>query len=495
MKKLLIILISLLPMFAISQDYKLFNANSKKAYINIPQEDSTWCIAFDSAKTVGLDSVFYNYLGLNGTIMGDPSCLFWGYPICIEQSKPSWIGFKSLTDNNKRYSFITNKNDTLKFDFNLSIGDTSVFYQDSTQIFKIIYKNIIDTTILSISDSVQIFMVLHTDNSGNILNSSLQGMKIIIGKSMGLVCFFRIDKFPQVLQAVELIGNTSPEAGLTKINSVTVHDHHVGDEIQFYDYYASSGPNHENRYIKYYFLNRTDSLDKVVYNVKREIIDLISLTQNIDTIELLYMTSWKICEIPFDGVNGMYILNDISLTKSDYCGFKLWTIKRIPMERVYCLISNCWGNYDTQGPPLMGHSIQVCGLGIYDMNLSVFSGPSPPYGSTSKRNIVYFKKDGITCGNEVHVGMEDESQYTNYEFKVYPNPAHNNVNIEFNSTENQNLEISLIDMLGQILWKDELSNFEVKYSQQINLNKFAKGVYYIKISSKSGATVRKLIYY
>ena len=134
-----------------------------------------------------------------------------------------------------------------------------------------------------------------------------------------------------------------------------------------------------------------------------------------------------------------------------------------------------------------------------DGNLSTQENPTHVYSANGTYNVklIAYNDCGIdSITKQVTIISASINNLSNFdELKVYPNPAHNKVNIEFNSTENQDLKISLIDMLGQILWKDELTNFEGKYSQQINLNKFAKGVYYIKISSKSGATVRKLIYY
>ncbi len=62
----------------------------------------------------------------------------------------------------------------------------------------------------------------------------------------------------------------------------------------------------------------------------------------------------------------------------------------------------------------------VCGLGLY-LDRSSVSVP-PPIGYSSIHNIIYFKKDGIQCGNEAFASIEDHNTDDAY-FSVYPNPT------------------------------------------------------------------------
>lgn len=69
---------------------------------------------------------------------------------------------------------------------------------------------------------------------------------------------------------------------------------------------------------------------------------------------------------------------------------------------------------------------------------------------------------------------------------MYPNPAHANVTITV--ANNENAELTLMNTLGQKVYAQQFKRTVV-----INLNEFAKGIYYVRVKSASGFTIEKLI--
>jgi hypothetical protein len=81
--------------------------------------------------------------------------------------------------------------------------------------------------------------------------------------------------------------------------------------------------------------------------------------------------------------------------------------------------------------------------------------------------------------NDISPTVIYESNF--YNFSIYPNPTLGLINISFEVIKYQNINIFLIDVLGKSLLVDKLTSFKGKYKKQIDISKFAKGMYLLKI--------------
>jgi hypothetical protein len=486
MKNFLTLTLIALSLVTSGQNYKAFHKESKKLFIRGQGEDRGYGIAFDSATMVGNDSVYFNYTGVGNMIISD-TCVFWGGENCLQQNQPSWIGTKVIFDNEGTYHFITNAGDNLNVVLNNPPGDSVLFYSDNTQNFYLQFEGTDTLTILGLADSARIYRIIHTDISGNTIYSDLNNEKVTIGKSMGLIDFFRVDSFPQILEPVHLTGNASPDAGLTSITNEMLYDHQPGDVIQYYDYYFTSsgwpGANHKT-YIKHHFLDRANTNDSIIYTVARTTFDVDSSFETKDTIQLKYVKNHVVASIPFDVIDQSKILEAKRIYRANYCDFNLWTYEIIPGAAVYCDADNCWGAYDSNGPPPEGITKYACGLGVAIDSSTVLS--APPYWFKKLIKIVYFKKDGIECGEETIVGIEDEIQQSEV-FIVYPNPVDNYVIVQTNLPERGS--IILLDMNGRQLIDAPV----IGSKTSIDVSDLKPGIYLIKFISGSRVEVRKLV--
>jgi hypothetical protein len=486
MKKTFILVFAISSFWTTAQNYPLFGSASMKVFTEFPVADSTYSLSFDSVHAAGSDSVFYPYYGVEDYYFTSENCQFWGPPDCRPQIKPIWIGRKIIADNGGNYWFFNNQGDTLKFDFGIQIGGTSLFYGDMFQHFRLLSEGADTMTLLGLLDSVKIYRILHTDPQGNTINSALNNQTIIIGKDFGLVKFFQVNQFPEVLNPLALLGNSSPDAGMYKITNAMIYDHQPDDEIEYFDSYSRpSGPPSQNyqRYIKHTFLSRNESDSTISYQVARFTFYKDSLNGVSDTIQLNYQKEEVLAQIPYDTPGTNWILENRSLYIDSYWGLPLWSYRVVPEHLVYCEAENCWGQYDSQGPPQEADDIYTLGLGIY-LHSGWQIGP-PPNGYGFSKRIVYFKKNGISYGNEVVVGIR---QYLPAEkMEIYPNPASDKLFIKTDMTEEVIVQVFAVN--GALLMENTIQS----QSDVIDISRLKSGFYLVKVIENRTMVIQKFI--
>ncbi len=484
MKKLFLFLLIVTSSPAYTQNYMPFNSSSQKLFASMPDMQSTYSMSFDSVLAVGGDSVYYNFFKLPW----EPNfvsydCPFWGGPECWRQNKPVWIGAKIDSDNMYSYNFYPNNGDTIQFNFNPVYGDPSVFYQDSVQKFSLIYEGTDTVSVLDYPDSARFFKISHSDLEGNQINSQLNGQNIVIGKYIGLIDLFQIDSFPQVLKPLHLIGNKNPNLGITKITNEMVFDYQPGDEIQYREYHFwSNGPPWETytEYRKHTILERIETEDSLKYLMGEQVFNPDSSFVTTDTIIQKFYRHETIVELPFEVFDRYY--KEFYL--ADYCDLSLWTFyKEFEESLWYCDIDNVWGPCDTNGPPSDIELTYVPGLGIYIDHIRHYNGGISSYYGHYK-NIVYFKKDGVTCGDLV-VGIEKPGEIS-AKVTVNPNPSSSVIRFSSDVILKQ---ITLVNSNGKILVTAGPNGNKAT----IDVSQFPDGIYFAKIEFEGNKFVTKKI--
>ncbi|MBK6967348.1 MAG: T9SS type A sorting domain-containing protein [Bacteroidales bacterium] len=484
--KLIALFLFALTLSASAQNYKLFNAGSRMVFTEYPVADSSYSLAFDTVTTTGSDSVYFPYCGVDDSYITSENCQFWGPPECSPQIKPIWIGRKILTANGRVYLFFNNQGDTLNFDFGLQTGETSLFYEDAIQRFQLFSEGPDTITSLGMVDSARIYRILHTDLQGNVMNSALNNQEIIIGKYIGLIRFFQVDQFPAVLKPLGILGNSSPESGMFKLTNALIYDHQPGDEIQYNEYhFIPDGPPYENydRFIKYVYVDREDTQDSIIYLVNRTVFDMGESNEVTTSLTLKYSRNGFIAVVPYDKIYPDYIIHNRYLKIVDYCGLPLWTYSIKPQYLTYCGEENCWGPMDIPGPPPNEETSYVAGLGLYLDESYIFI---PNWEYYQGKKITYFKKNGITCGEEAIVGLNNQP-LPDYSVNIFPNPAGDKLFIK--SAFAIDGTILILNMNGQIVHESMLENSFA----EISTENLSQGIYMIKVIWSNGVTVKKFL--
>jgi len=76
-------------------------------------------------------------------------------------------------------------------------------------------------------------------------------------------------------------------------------------------------------------------------------------------------------------------------------------------------------------------------------------------------------------------------------YKVYPNPATEKVNINLTNETSEKVSVIVINNLGQVVKSVELSGMEINYS--LNTADLPKGMYHITTSIGDRSSTKKLI--
>jgi para-nitrobenzyl esterase len=78
---------------------------------------------------------------------------------------------------------------------------------------------------------------------------------------------------------------------------------------------------------------------------------------------------------------------------------------------------------------------------------------------------------------------------------IFPNPNNGNFIITFDSPVSENYKLEVKTLLGATVYEENVLTTNGKYSQQINISKFGKGIYFVKAGSANYEVVKKIIVY
>ena len=79
------------------------------------------------------------------------------------------------------------------------------------------------------------------------------------------------------------------------------------------------------------------------------------------------------------------------------------------------------------------------------------------------------------------------------EFSVYPNPAENILNINFNLQQSQSFNIKLISVTGKVVYNEEVGNHVGYFKNTIDLQDYTRGIYFLQLISDQGILNRKIV--
>jgi hypothetical protein len=96
-----------------------------------------------------------------------------------------------------------------------------------------------------------------------------------------------------------------------------------------------------------------------------------------------------------------------------------------------------------------------------------------------------------TCGH-VLTGI-NEVQVNNESLNIYPNPASNQITIEFENLLQQNYLIEIRNVLGQIVYSETMKNISGKQTKNIDLSMIESGVYFVRLQGEKENVSKKFI--
>ncbi|MCF8297400.1 MAG: M4 family metallopeptidase [Saprospiraceae bacterium] len=137
----------------------------------------------------------------------------------------------------------------------------------------------------------------------------------------------------------------------------------------------------------------------------------------------------------------------------------------------------------------------VCHWDFGDGNFSNLSNPTHTYSANGTYTVKQVVDNG--CGKDsttqtitiIATGISGKIGFE--KISLYPNPTVDNIFINFGDKELKDYCISINSITGQNLLNFDLNSFSGNY--EIKLDKFAKGLYFVRISNTNGSVTKKVI--
>jgi len=143
---------------------------------------------------------------------------------------------------------------------------------------------------------------------------------------------------------------------------------------------------------------------------------------------------------------------------------------------------NNWNSITTDTfDVLAGATPSVDAIEVYHDSLIIGGYFRSINGDTACRRVAKY--------NAALTGIEKRN--TNNLMRIFPNPASNQITIEFASSANSILEIT--NIFGQTMYAETIKGISGKQSKNIDLSAFSEGVYFVRLKSEKECVSAKFI--
>ena len=82
---------------------------------------------------------------------------------------------------------------------------------------------------------------------------------------------------------------------------------------------------------------------------------------------------------------------------------------------------------------------------------------------------------------------------TNSNVLIYPNPTQGILNIEFDLIGSKEVTLSLVNILGDVVYTESIDNETIRYSNKLDLSNYSNGIYFVKLKKEDGVITKKVI--
>ena len=122
-------------------------------------------------------------------------------------------------------------------------------------------------------------------------------------------------------------------------------------------------------------------------------------------------------------------------------------------------------------------------------------------GSTLKPSYLISVRAGNDCGTSAASKLENMStvtciraagnSFTN--ISMYPNPAHDLINISMTSEENKDANLIILDVLGKTIYSAGMDLLAGENKVQVDCSTWAKGIYFVQVRSSDASISETII--
>ena len=120
--------------------------------------------------------------------------------------------------------------------------------------------------------------------------------------------------------------------------------------------------------------------------------------------------------------------------------------------------------------------------GVYSWRIQGACGPNGSSWATTFSQPIPYTLGGAKLENSSVANLD-----------VYPNPSRDVFNVTFTSEEEQTMTVKVVNMVGEEIFTEELTEFVGQYTKAIDMNNQPKGVYFLEITTSTGGVNKKIV--
>ncbi|MDQ4139468.1 MAG: T9SS type A sorting domain-containing protein [Bacteroidota bacterium] len=96
--------------------------------------------------------------------------------------------------------------------------------------------------------------------------------------------------------------------------------------------------------------------------------------------------------------------------------------------------------------------------------------------------------------DKLQVAVAPTNKESDKGISVFPNPSNNGkVFLEISGFKGQHAELRVLNVIGNVVHRENFYETEDKTTKVLDLSKFASGLYYVKIEADEYSQIRKVI--
>jgi hypothetical protein len=495
------LLLFLLPVFSLAQEFRPILLDTARWYVDesTPVPHSTLGIRIDSMGVSGSDSVLFNYKVFNNSEEEEVESPFMN----------SWIG-PYVTVQPNRSVFFNDLGDSLFIPRYFPVDpEWRLYTYPNGDHIGFSSVSVVAQQVIGIPDTVLKLVLAVYDEVGQELNlPGVTGMELLIGKKNGLVRFFDVRVFPQVVRVVSL----SPIYNRTYWAKYT--NYSPGDILTSGSVFTPSSqpPDYHTTRTRLLAVSSTSANARVFSTAVTQIHTFL----NFGTFQ------WVTDSTTTNGTISLPIYPDSVLVIPDTLmpyeatpyGWKLdaWVVNdRMYFERDTTLecapFKHSWASFPLAGLPWLlqdsvwrkmdwiSDGVFCSGTDYHDSyHRTGTSCMSNQYmNSYSSSSYSYAQISGATCGKTI-VGIEEQllSGRRVQSLIIYPNPASNRVRLEFHNIDPPTISnligITVTDVVGHSI---VVPAEGVGERMELDIAHLSAGLYTVSATIKGGPVLHE----